>query len=202
MIFTQPATPATTTQQPAATKAAPVVAPPVQPVAATAQPERRTVRATSPGGRSLSISIPGNNKQAVQHSSQPSSLSDVLAESHNEVYSPEAFEQAWKSYAERIPDVVSAANYIRSTLPVHLDGTNYELQFSNVMQENEFKKLMTALSSFLRQQLRNSGINFRTKVLESAELPRSNNPEEILKKMTEENPALELLRTNLKLEID
>lgn len=126
----------------------------------------------------------------------------MVAETLYEAYTPEAFERAWKSYAERIPEIVSAANYIRSTLPVQLEGTSYELQFSNVMQENEFKKLMTGLSGFLRQQLHNAGINFRTKVLESAELPRSNNPEDILKKMSEENPALELLKNNLKLEID
>lgn len=70
------------------------------------------------------------------------------------------------------------------------------------MQDNEFKKLMTELSTFMRQQLRNSAISFSSKVIESTEVPRSNNPEEILKKMTDENPVLELLKNNLKLEID
>lgn len=173
------------------------------PAAATAvQPERRTVSVTSGGGRSISISIPGLNKPTVQHSTEATTSGDLLSENRYESYTPEAFEMAWKSFAERIPEIVSAANYIRSTLPVHLEGTSYELQFSNIMQENEFKKLTTSLSTYMRQQLHNAGISFRTKVLESAELPRSSNPEDILKKMTEENPALELLKNNLKLEID
>lgn len=163
--------------------------------------QRPTVTTATSGGRSISISLNGGSSKKTTHlpvETKP----DSVAENHNETFSPQAFEQAWKAYANNISDIVSAANYIRSTLPVVVEDTTYELVFSNVMQENEFKKLMTPLSTYMRQTLRNSGIAFRTKVMESAELPRSTNPEEILRKMTEENPALELLKNNLKLEID
>lgn len=173
-----------------------------QPTPVPVQTERRTVSATSTSGRSISISIPGQTKNSAGHTVQSTTPNESISVTEYEAYTPEAFERAWKSYAEQIPDIASAANYIRSTLPVHIEGTTYELQFSNIMQENEFKKLTTALSAHLRRQLRNAGISFRTKVLEVTEIPRSNNPEEILRKMTEENPALELLKNNLKLEID
>jgi hypothetical protein len=163
--------------------------------------QRPTVSTAKSGGRSISISLNGAASKKTTHV-PAETRPDMVAENQNEPYTPQAFEQAWKAYATRISDIVSAANYIRSTLPVPVEGTTYELVFSNVMQENEFKKLMTSLSTYMRQTLRNSGIAFRTKVMESTELPRSTNPEEILRKMAEENPALELLKNNLKLEID
>jgi hypothetical protein len=170
-------------------------------VAAPVPVQRSTVSAATSGGRSISISLNGTSSKKTAHL-PAETKPDIVAENQNESYTPQAFELAWKTYANYITDIVSAANYIRSTLPGSIGGTNYELVFSNVMQENEFKKLMTPLSTYMRQTLRNSGITFSTKVMESAELPRSNNPEEILRKMTEENPALEMLKNNLKLEID
>jgi len=50
--------------------------------------------------------------------------------------------------------------------------------------------------------LRNSSINFVTKVVETIEKDTNNNPEEVLRKMTEQNPALQVLKKNLNLEID
>lgn len=165
--------------------------------------QKTTLSASSTGGRSISISISGSQSKTLTTQSTKSQASnDITAEAQDENYTPQAFEQAWKLFAQRIPEIVSAVSYIRSNIPVLIDGHRYELIFSNIMQDNEFKKLMTELSTFMRQQLRNSAISFSSKVIESTEVPRSNNPEEILKKMTDENPVLELLKNNLKLEID
>lgn len=160
------------------------------------------VRSASPAGkRPISISI--NRGTATQTSTTPANPhQDVLAETADEHYSQEAFELAWKAYAQKIPSIASAASYIRSTLPVRTEAHVYELSFSNIFQENEFKTLMTDLSNHMRQTLRNSSIRFVSKVTEASEVPRTGNPEEILRKMMEENPALELLKNALKLEID
>lgn len=117
-------------------------------------------------------------------------------------YSEAAFEIAWKKYATMIPEIVSVVSYLHSTLPVAMGDHSYQMTFSNIFQENEFKKLLPEFTSFMRRELQNSTIQFSTKVVENTEIPRSNNPEEILKKMSQENPALEKLKNNLRLEID
>ncbi|MDX9748430.1 MAG: DNA polymerase III subunit gamma/tau [Paludibacter sp.] len=164
------------------------------------QPIVRSAAAPA-GKRPISISI--NRGTATQASTTPANPhQEVLAETADEHYSQEAFELAWKAYAQKIPTIASAASYIRSTLPVRTEAHVYEISFSNIFQENEFKTLMTDLSNHMRQTLRNSAIRFVSKVTEASEVPRTGNPEEILRKMMEENPALELLKNTLKLEID
>jgi hypothetical protein len=123
-------------------------------------------------------------------------------EGQDEKYSQEDFEKAWKEYAQRIPDIATVSNYILTNLPVNNGGHSYELVFSNIFQENEFKRLMTDLCGYMRKQLRNSSIIFTTSIIAATDIPRSNNPEEILRKMTDDNPSLELLKNRLKLEID
>lgn len=93
-------------------------------------------------------------------------------------------------------------SYINNTIPDKINEHTYELTFSNVFQEGEFKKLLTDLCSSVRRTLKNSSINFITKVVETVEKDTNNNPEEILKKMTEQNPSLQILKKNLNLEID
>lgn len=153
--------------------------------------------------RPISISIhPAHNKPATNTPKVEEAGPDIVSELSDELYSQEAFEKAWKSYAARVTDLASAASYIQSNLPVRLEVHTYELVFSNIFQENEIKRLLNSLSQHMRTELRNSSIAFTTRVVEATEIPQSDNPEEVLRKMIEENPALELLKNNLKLEID
>jgi DNA polymerase III subunit gamma/tau len=120
----------------------------------------------------------------------------------NESYTTADFEKAWKGFAQTVPEIVSVVSYINNTIPEKINENTYELIFSNVFQESEFKKLLTDLCFSIRKTLRNSSINFITKVVETIEKDNNNNPEEILRKMTEQNPALQVLKKNLNLEID
>lgn len=120
----------------------------------------------------------------------------------NESYTAADFEKAWKGFARTVPEIVSVVSYINNTFPEKIDKNTYELTFSNVFQENEFKKLLTELCFSIRKTLKNSSVNFITKVVETIEKDTNNNPEEILRKMTEQNPALQVLKKNLNLEID
>ena len=64
------------------------------------------------------------------------------------------------------------------------------------------KRLIPDIAAFIRKELKNSSIRFVTKIVEVAEKDKNNNPEDVLRKMTERNPALNILKNNLKLEID
>lgn len=190
-------------QAPSVTQAAPPTPPavksaaPTNPVASTAT----STTSTTPK-RPLSISINRGARKSAVPDTPEQGREDVLAETRDEQYTREEFLEVWKSYAKQIPDIISAANYILATQPELIEDHTYELVFSNVLQENEFKKLMTQLSNYMRKSLKNGGVNFRTKVIEATDLPRTVNPEEVLRKMIQENPALEILKNKLKLEID
>lgn len=149
---------------------------------------------------SISISPIINNQRRDNDKPVFTSQEEIVQQ--NENYTSVAFEKAWKSFALTVPELVSVVSYINNTTPEKINDHTYELTFSNVFQEGEFKKLLTDLCSSIRRTLRNSSINFITKVVETVEKDTNNNPEEILRKMTEQNPSLQLLKKNLNLEID
>lgn len=149
---------------------------------------------------SISISPIINNQRRDNDKPVFKSQEEIVQQ--NENYTSVAFEKAWKSFALTVPELVSVVSYINNTIPEKINDHTYELTFSNVFQEGEFKKLLTDLCSSIRRTLRNSSINFITKVVETVEKDTNNNPEEILRKMTEQNPSLQLLKKNLNLEID
>jgi DNA polymerase-3 subunit gamma/tau len=157
---------------------------------------------TKKPSRSISISIntPASQAKSVKPESEQPVEEEVVAADHP--YSKTEFENAWNKFADEIPKIVSVVSYIRNTVPVQISEHQYQLPCTNIFQENEIKKLLPALSAFVRNKLQNQQIGFTTLVLETADIPRSINPEEVLKKMTQQNPALEILRNNLSLEID
>lgn len=120
----------------------------------------------------------------------------------SEPYSYDDFLKAWKSYALEIPEIVSAVSYIGNNNPPQTGDHTFELVFSNVFQENEFKKLLTNMLMYIRRKVNNSAVSFVTRVEETTERVRNNSPEDVLKQMSEQNPALKILKNNLNLEID
>lgn len=185
----------------------------------TKLPENAEPVKTTPIEQSVQV-IPEKEKTALKRPVKPVSISisPVInnqrkesintvnkiqeAEPQNESYSTVAFEKAWKDYALTVPELVSVVSYINNTVPEKINEHTYELTFSNVFQEGELKKLLSDISFSIRKTLRNSSISFVTKVVEAIEKENNSNPEEILRKMTEQNPALQLLKKNLNLEID
>ena len=184
----------------------PVVEPiPVQATAKAIAPQPSESAATTAKkpARSVSISINAGipkAKSTIPESEKPEEKIHVIIE--DQAYSKADFEKAWVAYADEIPKIVSVVSYIRNTMPVQLSEHTYQLPCSNIFQESEIKKLLPALAVFVRNKLQNQQIGFSTMVLDTADIPRSINPEEVLKKMTQQNPALEILRNNLSLEID
>lgn len=167
------------------------------------QPTESAATTAKKPARSVSISINAGVpkvKSTVSESDKPEETTNVTEE--DQPYGKVDFEKAWMAYADEIPKIVSVVSYIRNTMPVQIAEHTYQLPCTNIFQESEIKKLLPALAVFVRNKLQNQQIGFSTTVLETADIPRSINPEEVLKKMTQQNPALEILRNNLSLEID
>ncbi len=187
-----------------ATNAQPHAMTPQEPDKSNSPPMASESQITAPKKPSRTVSISINSlatKKTVlaTESNQPA---DDVSVKEDEPYTKEDFVKAWNLYAEKIPTIVSVVSYIRNTMPVQISEHLYQLPCMNIFQENELKKLLPALAAFIRNKLQNQQIGFTTIVLESADIPRSINPEEVLKRMIQQNPALEILRNNLSLEID
>lgn len=151
--------------------------------------------------RPVSISIsPMLNKQ--QNATQETKQTSEEVTTHQEHYSNAAFERAWKAYIQLIPKIVSVVSYINNNMPAKIAEHTYELTFTNIFQEADFKKELGNICNYLRKELKNSSIHFVTRVVEVAEKDKRNDPEDIYKKMAEQNPALNTLKKNLNLEID
>ncbi len=187
---TNPVTPTPAVQK------APEPKPATQPqVQSTAKPELNR------SARPISISIsPMLNKQ--QNAAQETKQTSEEATTQQEPYSNAAFERTWKAYIQLIPKVVSVISYINNNKPAKIAEHTYELTFTNIFQEADFKKELGNISNYLRKELKNSNIQFVTKVVEVAERDKRNDPEDIYRKMAEQNPALNILKKNLNLEID
>ena len=147
-----------------------------------------------------SISISPILKKEVRAENAAGQAEEVNTQ--NEPYTAASFEKAWKSYGQLIPEIPSVVSYINNTKPAKTGEHTYQLTFSNIFQESEFKKLLPELSSHVRKALNNSSVHFITVVVETTERDKRHNPEEIFKKMSEQNPALNILKKNLNLEID
>ena len=186
---------ATKTNQ--AVKSIEVQAPAIQSQQQTATPKPQLKHS-----RPVSISIsPLLNKQAANTSLDKKQNTADIPE-QNEAYTAAAFGKAWKSYTKEIPEIVSVVSYINNNQPTKVDEHTYELSFTNIFQEADFKKELGNICHYIRKELKNTAVNFITKVVEVAEKDRRNDPEEIYRKMTEQNPALSILKKNLNLEID
>lgn len=167
--------------------------------------QSRTASATTTepkkNNRPVSISIsPLLNKQ--QNAAQVTNDNTETAANQEEPYSNAAFEKTWKAYIQLIPKIVSVVSYINNNKPAKIAEHTYELTFTNIFQEADFKKELGNICNYLRKELKNSHIQFITKVVEVAERDKKNDPEDIYKRMSEQNPALNILKKNLNLEID
>ena len=110
--------------------------------------------------------------------------------------------KTWKNYSHQIPELTSIVSFINNNIPQKIGEHAYLLTFSNIFQENDFKKEMNNICKYLQKELKNSSISFETKVVENTGKFKRKNPEEILKSLSEQNPALHTLKRNLNLELD
>ena len=64
------------------------------------------------------------------------------------------------------------------------------------------KRLQPDLLAFVHSHLQNSKVGMSIKIAEETDMQRANSPEDRYKIMAEQNPALDILKNGLQLEID
>ena len=171
----------------------PVVTPKPKDVAADSKPS--FVR---PG--SISITAPA----ITTHQSEVGSNNVVSepAPSLNQEFTEDELLQAWQRFAETIPEQGRMASLFLSTYPKLTSKTSFEVTVSNILQEKELKRLQQDIQSFIHIQLENSQVRMTIKVMEETAVQRANSPEDRYRIMAEQNPALDILKNGLQLEID
>ncbi len=120
----------------------------------------------------------------------------------NKPFSESDLEVAWRKFTETIPEQGRMTSFILSAKPKFVTESVFEVTVSNVLQEKELKRLQPDILEFIHAQLQNSLVRMNIKVAEESEVQRSISPEERYKMMVEQNPALEILKNGLQLEID
>ena len=148
-----------------------------------------------------SISITATNIVATPQAfySEQKSVGKAI---QNKPFTYEELDKAWQQFAETIPEQGRITSFILSTRPKLISDTTFELTVSNNLQEKELIRLQPDIVEFMQLKLQNSLVRMNLKIAEETEVQRANTPEERYRIMAEQNPALDILKNGLGLEID
>jgi len=120
----------------------------------------------------------------------------------NENFTQEQMIMAWNKYIRTIQGKNLLTNTMESCKPTLT--ANYVLVQSvdNTYQEKEMQNEANTLVNFLRKELRNGQITLSIQLSEMTNMTKAMTPNERLKRMTENHPALKELREQFNLELD
>jgi DNA polymerase III subunit gamma/tau len=149
-----------------------------------------------------SISISAPNVTAGQTADTTNSISAEPTILLNKPFTTDELIRAWYQFAETIPEQGRMTSFFLSTMPQLASATTFEVTVSNILQEKELKRLQSDIQGFIHAQLQNSAVRMTIKIAEETAVQRANTPEERYKLMAEQNPALDVLKNGLQLEID
>lgn len=149
-----------------------------------------------------SISISGQQKPSTSTTATENTVEQKTPIIENKPFTATELENAWRKFADTIPEQGRITSFILNSQPVLVTDTNFEVTVSNVLQEREFKRLQSDIVEFMQGKLSNSQVRMNIKLMEETEKTRGSSPEERFRMMSDQNPALAKLRTRLNLEID
>jgi DNA polymerase III subunit gamma/tau len=189
---TQPAAPATPTVQ-ATSAPRPVATPKPKETASDSRPSFGR-----PGSISISAPIITTQQQVTTDTQVVSEPTVYL----NQEFTEEELVEAWQRFAETIPEQVRMTSLFLNTFPKLTSKTTFEVTVSNIFQEKELKRLQQDIQHFIQSKLENSQVRMSIKVMEESAIQRATSPEDRYRIMAEQNPALDILKNGLQLEID
>ncbi|MDR3653504.1 MAG: DNA polymerase III subunit gamma/tau [Paludibacter sp.] len=195
------AAPIPTNTQPAAAVTPTIYTSPVQKPIINPKPKETAADTKQAFQRPGSISI---SSPTVVASPQASYAENTTEESviQNKTFTGEDLTLTWKKFAETIPEQGRMASFFQSTMPNLTSSISFEITVSNILQEKELLRLQPDILDFIHSQLQNSSIKMAIKIAEESEIQRANTPEDRYKLLAEQNPALDILKNGLQLEID
>jgi DNA polymerase III subunit gamma/tau len=148
---------------------------------------------------SISISAPTNTNQPNDSTVK---VVEVATVRMNKPYSADDLIRAWFQFAETIPEQGRMTSFFRSNIPQITSDTTFEVLVSNSLQEKELKRLQGDILEFIHARLENTLLKMTINIAEETAVQRAHTPEERYRLLAEQNPALDILKNGLNLEID
>jgi len=181
------------------------------PTAATAQPaeqehpmqaqSRRVIKRKGSGFTpSIKDALAGKFQEEKVEENAIEKMKYYTGEQLHEPFTAEAFAQKWNEYLQRLDDRPSLKSTM-SRIPQIEDSCKLKLQIDNNIMDSEISKIKPDLVSWLRKELRNTGIELFTEVVEldlSSNRPYSET--EKLSEMMKKNPHVNLLKQTFNLD--
>lgn len=147
--------------------------------------------------RKLGSSFSPSIKDALSGSSHEKNLSDPsqkaifsqYQENDFETFTQEELAAKWNEFLEKMADRPSLCSAL-SNVPEINDGFKLSMKIGNSVQEEDIRQIKPELVSWLRKELRNSGIELSTRLekIESERVIFSDS--EKLQMMMQKNPVL------------
>ena len=174
--------------------------PPTAAVSATPPPapEKKTPESAPKFQRPQSISITNIGK--TEETNAVSDTEILYTTASNQKFTEEELTAKWNEYVFNQVSDTGLKNLLSNNTPTLSDENTLKLKVNNRFQENEVHQLR--IIDFLRKELKNSEIKFDIEIIPESEQSIYLTPQEIYKKMADENPALEKLRKSLDMEVD
>ncbi len=126
----------------------------------------------------------------------------LVSVNFNENFTQEQMIAAWNKYIRTIQGKNLLMNTMESCKPTLTDNFVLVQAVDNTYQEKEMQNEATQLVNFLRKELKNGQITLTIQLSEMTNLTKAMTPNERLKRMIENHPALKELREQFNLELD
>lgn len=123
-----------------------------------------------------------------------------IAENNN--FTQEQMIAAWNKYIRSIQGKHILQNTMESCKPTLTNDFILVQSVDNSFQEKEMRNEMVPLLNFLRSELKNGQITLDIRLSEMTGISKAMTPNERLKRMIDNNPSINILREQFKLEID
>ncbi len=192
---------ATQTAAPAQqSEAAPAAA--AAPAAQTATPPAQKASVASPAAssapRPMSISINAPVRKSPEKQAE-SELPEQNPEGAAEV-TQELVNEKWEKYIVEHSEDPGTEAFLKSHVPQLKENDQLEVVVENPFQEKELQQMNVI--AYLRRELENRNLSLQIEMAPEDQVNARLSPQEIYRKMATEQPALEILRKNLEMEID
>ncbi|MEO0404048.1 MAG: hypothetical protein AAF193_04190 [Bacteroidota bacterium] len=161
---------------------------------------RENVQLKAEGRYSVDATLAGQ-KQSTETAETEEVLVQVEA---REDFTKEAFLEAWKELGHRVKEDHDMAMFTAMTGKApELVDCKVTMMVSNITQQERFGKWKTFLTSQLRSKLKNGLIELDVRLLKQEETTQKLlSSKDRYDQMVEKNPALEILRKKLDLDLD
>ena len=126
---------------------------------------------------------------------------DVSQEQSREPFTDAQFIEVWNRYIAENPDQHILTSAMREARPVRTGEFEFSVMVKHPAEQQAFELSTTRILEFLRRELRNELITIRVEISPESEAEKPLPPQELLKKVITDNPALGEFLSNIDAEL-